>query len=554
MLVADAVDFTTFEHQKQVNMRTIASAVSFLAAAICIAQITLVKDWGSDFTVDINTAYPRNLCVHEGVLYFVSETPEHGQELWRSDGTEVGTVMLKDIRPGPEGSIPTGPQFTSANGLLFFRADDGVSGTELWRTDGTEDGTFLVKDIASGTQTSNLAGLVEMNGRLVFRAFNGITWQVWVSDGTSDGTYPRSSAGLYMGGTPVNVGGALVFAATENYPDGTDTEPYYMTDDAIGLIKDINPGTGTSTSAGFMPLGDGRAMFAANDGVHGSEPWVTDGTLDGTSLLEDIAPGFGGSSPSFLGVLNGSVLFAANDGVEGIGLYAAGLAGPSTVVRVHDVDVLVANGQRGVVLGDALYFVAQGELWRTDGTSAGTFQVADSWPGPGGVLGPNDPAPVVAGAVLYYRAWGPIGGKELWRSDGTAEGTYLVQDRAPGINHFDPSYLTVMGDFLYMRGESMPAKQELHRIQVLPGTSIVEGVPIAGSLEVWPNPCRDGFWVEVPEVSVLELFTSDARSILRSRLMPGLQHIDLHRLAGGSYVVRIASATRVRTGHVVLDP
>lgn len=534
-------------------MRLLPALLFALVQSPSAAQIQIVKDWGADTNVDVNNAYPRNLIQHEGFLYFVSQSPEHGQELWRSDGTEQGTVLVKDIRTGPQGSMPLNPQFTSAGGLLYFRADDGISGLELWRTDGTKDGTYLTKDIMSGQQTSNVAGLVELNGRVVFRAFNGVSWQVWVSDGTSDGTFPRSEEGLYMGNTPVNVGGALIFVGTEDYPDGTNAEPYYMTDDALYLIKDIKPGAVPSTSSGFMALGEGRAIFAANDGVNGNEPWITNGTLDGTFLLEDIVPGVGGSDPWFLGVLNGSVLFAANDGVEGIGLYTVGLAMPATPVRIHDVDVLVANGQRGVVLGTALHFVAGGELWRTDGTIAGTYQVADSWPGPSGVLGQYDPAPVEAGGVLYYRAWGPVGGKELWRSDGTEAGTFLVQDRAPGINHFDPSYLTVLGDHLYMRGESMPGKQELHRLQVLPGTSVFEGHYTTLELVFWPNPCSNMAWVEVTSPSIADVFKLDG-GVIRSQALPvGRRGLDLSGLDPGIYLVRVTSGEGVGTGRLVVD-
>ena len=54
----------------------------------------------------------------------------HGTELWQSNGTAAGTVMVKDINPGPKGSYPY--YMTNSNGTLFFEANDGVRGQELW--------------------------------------------------------------------------------------------------------------------------------------------------------------------------------------------------------------------------------------------------------------------------------------------------------------------------------------------------------------------------------------------------------------------------------------
>jgi ELWxxDGT repeat protein len=75
----------------------------------------------------------------------------HGLELWKSDGTAAGTSLVKDICPGLCSSLATffNPPvgFTRVGGTLFFMADDGVHSNELWKTDGTEAGTVLVKDI-----------------------------------------------------------------------------------------------------------------------------------------------------------------------------------------------------------------------------------------------------------------------------------------------------------------------------------------------------------------------------------------------------------------------
>ena len=105
-----------------------------------------------------------------------------GTELWRTDGTEQGTRLLKDIYPGPLSSISSFAFFQMAevNGLVFFWAFEPGHGTELWMTDGTEEGTVLVADLNPGRDviaSPNGPGvlLTGANGRLYFAANDGFS-------------------------------------------------------------------------------------------------------------------------------------------------------------------------------------------------------------------------------------------------------------------------------------------------------------------------------------------------------------------------------------------
>ena len=73
------------------------------------------------------------------------------RELWQSDGTTGGTVLLKDINPGPGSSDPVTPFSANVEGEIFFSANDGEHGVELWESDGTAAGTVLVADAIPGT-------------------------------------------------------------------------------------------------------------------------------------------------------------------------------------------------------------------------------------------------------------------------------------------------------------------------------------------------------------------------------------------------------------------
>lgn len=154
------------------------------------------------------------------------------------------------------------------------------------------------------------------------------------------------------------------------------------------LIKDIHIGPNRSTQLeGSIDL-NGQVLFYADDGVHGFEPWISDGTADGTHLLKDIFPGAMGSVSTVQFVpWHGRAYFIATEGVSGF------------------------------------------ELWSTDGTESGTRRVKDIYPGTGSSF-PGFGTPL--DSVFLFTADDGVHGHELWATDGTEGGTYLVKDIEPG--------------------------------------------------------------------------------------------------------------------------
>ncbi|RYF45958.1 MAG: hypothetical protein EOO38_15060, partial [Cytophagaceae bacterium] len=127
---------------------------------------------------------------------------------------------VKDINPGSAGS--TADNLVNFNGTLYFTASDGVNGVELWRSNGTAAGTVMVKDIFNGSSSSSPANLIVVNGRLVFTANDGINGvEIWVSDGTTAGTYLLQNIAPHGSSTPLNFhqGGINLFASviTDDY-------------------------------------------------------------------------------------------------------------------------------------------------------------------------------------------------------------------------------------------------------------------------------------------------------------------------------------------------
>jgi ELWxxDGT repeat protein len=113
-----------------------------------------------DLNLGVAAANPSGLTSVDGTLFFKADDGIHGRELWKTDGTAAGTVLVADTNPGSAGSFPpfdSTRDIVGFNGMVFFAADGGVHGVELWRSDGTEAGTVLVADINPGPPAGALA-------------------------------------------------------------------------------------------------------------------------------------------------------------------------------------------------------------------------------------------------------------------------------------------------------------------------------------------------------------------------------------------------------------
>ncbi|QRN98117.1 hypothetical protein JRI60_03310 [Archangium violaceum] len=295
---------------------------------------------GTGLFKDINpgsgSAQPSGLRRMGDTLYFSAFDPQHGSELWKTDGTPEGTVLVGEIRPGNMGSGPS--RHTAVGSTLFFVADDGVHGRELWKSDGTAEGTVLVEDINPGGSGSEATDLVELAGTLFFIAHDGVHGrELWRSDGTAEGTVlvadispgPDSGFAIDFSDTTrlLNViGDELYFTAS----DGVHGNELWKSDGTAGgttLFRDLTPGSASSPLVGvpLVPVGKHGAFafaFASPQGVDGMEPWMSDGTPEGTRRLVDLARGPMSSSPSQLTVSGSRLFFVADEGVHGRELWS----------------------------------------------------------------------------------------------------------------------------------------------------------------------------------------------------------------------------------------
>ncbi len=445
-----------------------------------------------------------------GTLFFTAnDNSGAGEELWKSNGTPAGTVMVKDVEPGPTSSNPIGmtPYGPGGTSIIFGTFAGAATGGAIFRSDGSDPGTVLVKDINPATADASPLIITPFKNWVYFIASeptysNGTIGELYRSDGTEAGTgiavdLVPGPAGSTT--TPVKVMGDWFYFAG-NDGSGIGKELWRTDGTTTQFVKDINPGSGSSgPSPAVSNVVSGNFLyFAATSAAQGEELWRTDGTGTGTIRLTDIFSGTGSSQVSLLTDVAGTLYFTAfsssstfaglwkTDGftttqvanntvfssiasmlnVNGT-LYVSGTTsangaelykiapGGSTPVLVRDINTTGNSSPGNLTNVDGTLFFSAGdgtsngtELWKSDGSTAGTVMVKNIRPG---AFESSSPTQMVgANGVAYFRADDGVNGAELWRSDGTAAGTYMLKDITPtGATNGLPQRLFVANGFVY---------------------------------------------------------------------------------------------------------
>lgn len=452
---------------------------------------------------------PRMLTHVGGVVYFTADDGITGRELWRSDGTTDGTWLVKDIRSGSQSTIYQ--NLVGVNGTLFFSANDGVHGEELWKCDGTTAGTRLVKDLNPGPKGSGRIGVfsptisnfTDVNGKLYFTAHKQGVYYFWKSDGTEAGTVnflPANGLGIMdLRPSFKEMNGSVYFY------NGGEEYPFIglklMREDAQGKIIKVatlllNDYYSSENQflvrsrdllylAGRRSETEGYALFKTNG--HPSGPvWVTDTYIRKDQPSDPRNFVKIGKIVYFTVTINEKMSLWKTDGTEGGTVKVIGL---DYIGDLEDV-----NGQ--------LFFAGyaqtlQGMRWdiyKTDGTEAGTLKLGighpENYNNPTHLTNVNGKLFFVWGSHdlwvtdgtthqyvatgsylntmyalgdhLYFRGYDNLYGSELWRSDGTPQGTRLVKDINPG-GHSGISHFTSVNSTLFFSANDGMHGHELWR-------------------------------------------------------------------------------------------
>jgi trimeric autotransporter adhesin len=369
---------------------------------------------------------PKELTNVNGVLYFIA----NDYELWRSDGTAAGTLMLMRF-PGINSGISN---LTNVNGFLYFSGYDDDHGYELWRSDGTTAGTRMVKDVNPGWEASESHWLLNMNGTLYFEAYSPSTGRaLWRSNGTASGTVLVKSFLATTGGPiqitkPGVMGNAMYFFVDNAFWKSTGTS-YGTTLVKNGLAPQLDAISALSHSP--TPI-NGRLYFAASGSV-----WISDGTAAGT---HGVAPVTLYTNPQFT-AFNGSIyyfdyFFVDEEYTAYVRLIKMNPDGTNTseIWRtpsyMHDADVPTYVPDLAVVnnflLFDGIPQKGQGQkLLKLNATADGVVVVKDTYT-PTESANPSNF--VFANGLVYFKSADAFGqDRSVYRTDGTSAGTFLIK-------------------------------------------------------------------------------------------------------------------------------
>jgi ELWxxDGT repeat protein len=429
------------------------------------------------------------------------------RELWISDGEPGGTRLLREIGRDAPDSWPS--QLVAAGDRLFFRASDGTcsrvwqshqaaaptqfdlpppqcrlleppqdlettggmvffwrygdhGGLQLWRSDGTAEGTVRLTSLTSLSNPSEGDFLVALGDEVFFPAVvdvgDAFREQVWTSDGTEQGTGFAFELPGSRVPTPrvAAAGGALYFAVWLN-TSPTSYEIWRSDGDQAGTErllqegKRLPPGGPQFTAVGqfvFFTVMEPESPYT-------SELWIADGA-NAVRVATFAAPLVG--LVEFQGLLH---FLVRGDGVWELWRSDGTSAGTVRLDTLPDPDGSAAPASVAVAGGRLFVFFFDwptDTLWVSDGT-AGSFRLLADLAPPLPFYGSTTPA--VLGERLFFIGHDPVHGYELWVSDGSEAGTRLVHDIAPGPESSHPVELTAAGGRLFFSADDGVHGREL---------------------------------------------------------------------------------------------
>lgn len=266
----------------------------------------------------ITGSSPQQYTDFNGSVFFTAAglSLSSNRQLWKAPNSNAAAEMI--LNPSAGGATVSFGEIARTSNRLFMATNDN----KLWSSDGTAAGTQTVTTLAKPVQ--HLSGV----GSRLFMTAAGTTSgsiELWSSDSTVAGTVSFTTL---SGTNAANFSGFFTVGnrAFFIWDDGTSGSELWVTDGTAAgthLVKDIRSGTqGSAIVVGSAnrsdPIAVGNSLyFVADDGVHGSELWVSDGTLAGTELVIDSKPGIESGSPSWLTSIAGALYLNMYDAAIG---------------------------------------------------------------------------------------------------------------------------------------------------------------------------------------------------------------------------------------------
>jgi ELWxxDGT repeat protein len=400
---------------------------------------------------------PESFVAFHGLLHFAVNFEDGPAALWRSDGTEEGTVPVKEFPLAPD-FFPHVEALTPAGDRLFFVASEAATGQELWVSDGTSGGTHLVEDLTPGPTGSWLSHLTGLGRTLVFFREDSTPGptpeplELWRSDGSAEGTERLLALdpGTSRSFNTLTLGGTLLFF-TQSASHGTEL---WKTDGTAAGTARVRRLDAEETYISAVRASGGTGFFTLIDADSSTEVWRTDGTRAGTVRLRTFGPHV---SAELLGAIGPHLYLTLTESAtqrmelyrlhaDGRREYVASVPNPSASLPEalpYVANVSAADGRIFFSIGISSTGPAprDTQLWVTDGTKAGTrllhrpLSLSDEY---------GSPVYAAGSRLAFFTASGADGaGIEPWVTDGTAGGTRQLRDVAPGDSSYPRAFLRV---------------------------------------------------------------------------------------------------------------
>ncbi|MEO6949422.1 MAG: T9SS type A sorting domain-containing protein [Ginsengibacter sp.] len=385
----------------------------------------------ADIQVGIASSTPDNFFTYNNKLYFTATTPANGRELYEYTGAGSPT-RITDINPGA-GDGFNNPNFYIQNNIVYFDA-----------TNGTDNALYTLKtgvvaklmDIPVGSQFNGLfpmSNFAHLGNTVFFSLFSSTALNLYKTDGTPSGTslvraFSGLFANLFFQMIPFN---NKLFLSVADV--GMNIELWSTDGTTTKLVKEINPGPNGSVPLLLSSvILNNKLIFMASSDASGFELWSTDGSEVGTTLIKDINTNPGeGSDPTLMPVFidfdysspdyqsmdfynrtanfNGYIFFSADDGSSGL------------------------------------------QLWKTNGTTAGTIPVKILNPGADGVGGSY----IYTASGIVFSGNDGTNGMEPWFSDGTEANTKPIANINPSpMGDADPGFLFIWKGDIYLSADN----------------------------------------------------------------------------------------------------
>lgn len=395
---------------------------------------------------------PNDMVTVGGLLYFTN----YDHELWKSDGTQAGTQLIATL-PG-KNYFEDHNNLTNVDGTLYFTLEDDSNNhyLSLWTSNGTTAGTVLVVPSEALPKKIDLLSFTDSNGAFYFTSEDNLPdLTVWRSDGTEAGTNQIASLPNSRYFHTIEFNNALyLFSSSGVWKlNSTDIAQFFESDAYSGYDAPA--------------VHDNTLFFSADDGQgHGRELWKTNGTPAGTAMVKDIAWLAKSSNPTFLTSIDTGLLFQANkaDHLGGNTLWISKGA-PTNTQQLIDISQFTESSSPAFLteVNGIAYFLAnkarsptgnyqQWELWKTNGTEAGTqlvFNLIPERTSNGGKLG-NEYGELISFNNHLYFTGNDGTGWSLFKTDGTPSGTLALSNLLPSYVTGEITGLSVIeGNLLF---------------------------------------------------------------------------------------------------------